>query len=92
MSKLNKSLKLKISKDISWQNYFGVTYIIKESTGKIYTFEGLGAEIWNYMQIQTEINLLCEHFKSKYINDKEIEEVCFDFIDQLKQFNLIVLE
>lgn len=87
-----KNRKIYICSDISWQNYFGTTYIIKEISNKLYTFEDMGAEIWNEIHNGITYEELLDNISKKYEETDELDETLQDFLSQLANFNLICLE
>ena len=94
MSKHDKNLRYRFSKDISWQQYFGEVYIIKETKGLIYTLKDEMVVFWNSMQaVENFVDLV--NLVMKQLDDydkKSIDESLCEFLDQLQNFGIIEVE
>lgn len=94
MNGLNNCKSIKLAVDISWQEYFGEIYIIKESISKIYVLKDESVIFWNVLQnTNTFENLYNECIlKMKDYDKNSILNELKDFLHQLESFNIIIME
>lgn len=94
MKNMGQNKSIKLYDDISWQEYFGLVYIIKETANKIYTLSDEAVSFWKILQENSTIGdaLLSAYRAFKEYDEKSVKEEFENLLLQLKDYKIITEE
>lgn len=83
-------MKISISKNISWQIYDNIVYILDERTDTMSILENEGFFFWKFMLENGDINYIIKNIVAIYnISEKQARKDITSFIIELREEGLV---